>query len=1107
MINERLLPQPDIAPSGNLPSGYFNTVTYTGNGGTQKIGGYINRAAVFNGSNSTISTPITDNYSNLSISCWVKFNALPTGGADATLVSKGFYVSGSNTQYLQLRYEDFIDQFTFAIRQNNTYNQQATSGVTASVGVWYNVVGTLDSSGNAQIYVNGSAGTGTTSAPTMTNSDNFEIGSFANTVALLNGSIDQVRIFNKELSSTEVTTLYGETFASASKSVTDIFSDGSAVALYQLDGNANDTGGLDYVFTTWDSTLSSVPNYSEGNLRMTGGSGNKIGYSVDSVSSGKWYWEHEVIAIGAESSFGIARPGDLGSHYVVGTSSTSWGLYVNGNLYHNGSVSTSGYMSGGFSNGDIIGVELDLDNGTLEFYKNGTGYGNAFTGLSGKFLVAAESRTSSGNNDHRTNFGSTAWDYTPSTGFAGINTEYNGTASNVTYQEATNFSPDLVWIKDRDTNYAHQLYDTVRGVTKKLHPNTTAAEATDSTGLTSFDSNGFTISTNVGINTNNNDYVSWCFNAGGSPTATNSAGAGNVPTAGSVKIDGADLTTALAGTIPATKISANQKAGFSIVKYTGVNSNSTVGHGLSSAPEIRIIKGLSTGTTETQNWFTWVAGIGTNNEMILNGTGVPAYTASVMNQNQTPTSTIFPIGFDPRVNQSGKDYIAYCFHSVDGIQKVGNYTGTGASGNLVETGFEPAFILFKRTDSGDRWLMADNKRADALTNMDDFLDAQDSAPEGTFGATNGINFLSNGFSINTTDGVLNANNGTYIYLAIAADPDTTTPTVENSFDVVTYTGNGGTQSIDTDFKPDLIWVKERTNASHHALFDSVRGNQYLLSSNQTIAEIDQTANPALESFNTNGFTVDQTNTSNYYVNRSSQNYVAWCWKAGDHDDNLPQINTEGSIDSVVSVNDEAGFSIVKYTGNGTQGATVGHSLSSPPELIIWKNTDATANWLVYSPLIGSDSEWLYLNATSSKQDSGSQNEYPTNKTNPTSDVVTINGAGSSNNINISGESTIMYCFTSITGYQKVGSYTGTGVSGLDVSLSFSPRFLLVKGVGSTGWILIDSQRGSKELYANLSDAEDASATAFVLGTNKFTVNSTGTWHNSYDVDYIYLAIK
>ena len=244
MLGKRLIKSGADAAGGFVPSEHFETVTYTGNGGTQRIGGYINRGGVFNGSSSRINTTITTNYSNLSISCWVNFSALPTGGADATLVSKGYYNSATDNQYIHLRYEDFTDQFTFGIRQNSTYNLQATSGVTASINTWYHVVGTLDSSGNAQIYVNGVAGTGITSAPTMTNSNEFQIGSFINTVALINGKIDQVRIFNKELSSSEVTTLYNETYASSTVSTTDIFNDDSGIALYQLDGNANDTGGV-----------------------------------------------------------------------------------------------------------------------------------------------------------------------------------------------------------------------------------------------------------------------------------------------------------------------------------------------------------------------------------------------------------------------------------------------------------------------------------------------------------------------------------------------------------------------------------------------------------------------------------------------------------------------------------------------------------------------------------------------------------------------------------------------------------------------------------------------------------------------------------------------
>ena len=214
------------------------------------------------------------------------------------------------------------------------------------------------------------------------------------------------------------------------------------IAYYKMSDASDSTTHTE--FATWDPNLVPTPNLYNGNLRMYGSGGsvaNGIGYSNQSVSSGKHYWEHTVTAIGGESSFGIARPSDTGgSHYVVGTTSTSWGLYVNGNIYHNG-VNLGAYMSGGFSNGDIIGAELDLDNGTLKFYKNGTGYGNAFTGLTGTFLVAAEWRTSGGANDHITNFGASSWAYNPSTGFVGVSelASYNGTATNVNFNVAGKF--------------------------------------------------------------------------------------------------------------------------------------------------------------------------------------------------------------------------------------------------------------------------------------------------------------------------------------------------------------------------------------------------------------------------------------------------------------------------------------------------------------------------------------------------------------------------------------------------------------------------------------------------------------------------------------------
>ena len=200
------------------------------------------------------------------------------------------------------------------------------------------------------------------------------------------------------------------------------------------------------------------------------------------------------------------------------------------------------------------------------------------------------------------------------------------------------------------------------------------------------------------------------------------------------------------------------------MKYTGTGANATVGHGLSAAPEIRIIKGLSSGTSETQNWFVWVAGIGTNNEMILNGTGTPAYTASVMNQNQTPTSTTFPIGSDGRVNQSGKDYIAYCWHSVTGYSKIGTYEGNDSlTGPTVTTGFRPRFVLIKNVDSaGNSWAIIDSQRSTSDPRNKSLFPSS-SASEYT--NTGGLTFTDTGFEVDSTDNFINGLNNTHIYMA------------------------------------------------------------------------------------------------------------------------------------------------------------------------------------------------------------------------------------------------------------------------------------------------------------------------------------------------------
>ena len=341
---------------------------------------------------------------------------------------------------------------------------------------------------------------------------------------------------------------------------------------------------------------------------------------------------------------------------------------------------------------------------------------------------------------------------------------------------------------------------------------------------------------------------------------------------------------------------------------------------------------------------------------------------------------------------------------------------------------------------------------------------------------------------------------TYIYLAIAADPDTTTPTVENSFDVVTYTGNGSSQDIETDFKPDLVWVKIRTQAYAHNWMDSIRGVNKQIRSSGTNAEI--TNATLITSFNDNGFTVGTGSDSN----KSGDDFVAWCWKAGDHDDNLPEINTEGTIDSIVSVNDAAGFSIVKYTSTGTNGSTIGHGLSGAPDLIIIKSVSNTSNWIVYASSLGTG-KYLYLN--------GSGNAQSASWINTSATTFTLNNTYQDANTN--GRTYIAYCWYSVSGHSSIGSYTGDGTTTKAINVGFKPRFLLIKITSaSDNWVIFDSQRDPSDprntnLKPNSSAAETDEAGSQVNFTSTgFTCVGSGAGLgqvNSNGGTYIYIAFK
>ena len=318
----------------------------------------------------------------------------------------------------------------------------------------------------------------------------------------------------------------------------------------------------------------------------------------------------------------------------------------------------------------------------------------------------------------------------------------NGSTNAIT---GVGFQPDWVWIKDRDNANDHKLYDGVRGATKYLISNSTAAEATQANGLTSFDSDGFTLGSYGGTNGSGGgsgpNFVSWNWLASNT-TASNTDG---------------DITST---------VSANTTSGFSIVSYTGTaNSSDTVGHGLGAVPKMIIIKRRDdAGGT---NWCVYHVSNNNTKVMFLESTSAGISNIRYWN-NTTPTSSVFSIGNDDSLNASGGSFIAYCFAEKKGFSKFGSYTGNGsADGTFVYTGFKPAFIMVKDyTTAGNNWFIWDNKR-DGYNVINRYLRPNLSDAEGYYEA---IDILSNGFKNRNTSGSANGSGTGYIYMAFAENP-------------------------------------------------------------------------------------------------------------------------------------------------------------------------------------------------------------------------------------------------------------------------------------------------------------------------------------------------
>ena len=312
-----------------------------------------------------------------------------------------------------------------------------------------------------------------------------------------------------------------------------------------------------------------------------------------------------------------------------------------------------------------------------------------------------------------------------------------------------------------------------------------------------------------------------------------------------------------------------------------------------------------------------------------------------------------------------------------------------------------------------------------------------------------------------------------------------------------YAGNDSGQSITMDFAPNWVWIKDRGGADPHGAYDSVRGALKQLRVNLTNEE--RTLAGSLTAFNSDGFTVGNDDGTN----DNAHNFVSWNWRAGTSFTNDASSTGIGTIDSAGSFNNDAGFSIVTYTGTASN-ATIKHGLNSVPKMIIYKMSNGTKNWLVYHVANG-NTHAQFLNTTSAKDAASTYFQ----DTTPTSSVFSI---GTDTHVNDT-QNYVAYCFAEKKGYSKFGSYTGNGnADGTFVYTGFKPAFVIAKNSGaSEGWSLFDNKRSTSGaniiddfLVPSSSEAEiSQNVCDFVSNGFKFR-HVDGKYHNSGG-SYIFMA--
>jgi len=597
----------------------------------------------------------------------------------------------------------------------------------------------------------------------------------------------------------------------------------------------------------------------------------------------------------------------------------------------------------------------------------------------------------------------------------------------------------LVWLKARNAASYHQLSDSASGVSNGLYSNRTDAQFSYPSGITSFNSSGFTLGsdTNGTINETGNNYVSWTFR--------------------------------------------EQPKFFDVVTYTGTGANRTISHNLGSVPGMMIIKRTDT----TGAWQCYHRSLANTQYMVLNTTAAVATGATRWNST-TPTDTVFSLGTDTTVNASAGTYVAYLFAhdaggfgltGTDNVISCGTFTTDVSANATVTLGYEPQFVIFKRTDSatnGD-WVMFDNMRGMPATGSGSTAARLKSNTADVENPNTGdIKITSTGFVVSFVA------SATFIYIAIRRGPMKVPTDATKVFIPVSTASASNPLTVTTGFPVDLSISRAYSGSANNNALDRLRGSS-------TASSVYSVTNTTAAQVTTSSFGIGLDNNTEIIDNGfnagASNSKIYWNFR-----------RAPGFFDEVC------------YTGTGAN-TTQAHNLAAVPQLMIVKGRSGATAWQVYSSALA-NTEYLVLNTTAAKATGATR----WNSTTPTSSVFSI---GAATEVNTSAATYVAYLFSTVAGVSKVGSYTGNGTT-QTIDCGFGAggvRFVLIKRTDATGdWYVYDTARGmtvltDPYLLLNSTAAEVATLGSVTTVSTGFALNSTILAAINVNAGtYIFLAI-